>query len=223
MQNQLIPVPFHGETLMMIDHDGEPFAAVKPACENLGLAWQPQQRKLDANKDRWTVTMMVIVSADGKHREMLAMPLRKFPAWINSIEPRKVKPELRAKLELYQNESDDALWDYWTKGQASRGHHDHTLSATLTPAQYQAERDRIEAMQARLAATPITIMPAHYEQLTGERVCVGKKTWLIVDLVAVFEEHNVPREVTEKILGIKRPTIRQHAFRAKNRKTGGEE
>jgi hypothetical protein len=28
--NALIPVPFHGDTLLLIDHDGEPFAAMRP-------------------------------------------------------------------------------------------------------------------------------------------------------------------------------------------------
>ncbi len=51
---------------------------------------------------------------------MLSMPVRKFPAWLNSINPKKARPELRAKMELYQAESDDARWNYWMKGRARR-------------------------------------------------------------------------------------------------------
>lgn len=32
----------------------------------------------------------------------------------------KVRPELRDRIRLYQNECDDALWNYWTKGHATR-------------------------------------------------------------------------------------------------------
>lgn len=31
-----------------------------------------------------------------------------------------MKPELQDKIVPYQNECDDALWDYWTKGEARR-------------------------------------------------------------------------------------------------------
>ena len=45
------------------------------------------------------------------------MPVRKLPAYLASINPNKVRPELREKIILYQNECDDALWNYWMKGQ----------------------------------------------------------------------------------------------------------
>lgn len=55
------------------------------------------------------------------------MPVRKLPAYLASINPKKVCPELRERVELYQEECDDALWNYWTKGHAER------TPATLTP------------------------------------------------------------------------------------------
>lgn len=116
--NQLMSVPFQGDTLFLVEHNGEPYAPVKPYCENLGLAWQPQAQKLQSHSRRWSITILVIVAADGKRREMLCLPLRKFPAWLNSIDVRKTKPELRAKLERYQEECDEVLWRYWNDGRA---------------------------------------------------------------------------------------------------------
>ena len=40
--------------------------------------------------------------------------VRKLPAFLASINARKVRPELHDKLIRYQNECDDALWNYWT-------------------------------------------------------------------------------------------------------------
>ena len=46
------------------------------------------------------------------------MLLRKLPAWLYSIHANKVKPEIRDTVIKYQEECDDVLWDYWTKGVA---------------------------------------------------------------------------------------------------------
>ena len=51
---------------------------------------------------------------------MLCLPLRKLSGWLSTISPNKVKPELREKVIAYQNECDDALWDYWNNGIAVR-------------------------------------------------------------------------------------------------------
>ncbi|MFR9014540.1 MAG: phage antirepressor N-terminal domain-containing protein, partial [Desulfovibrio piger] len=94
---QLFPVTFHGDTIFCIDYHGEPFAPMRPIVENMGLGWASQSQKLNVNKERWTVTNIVTVAQDGNEREMLCLPVRKLPAYLNSINPRKVRPELRAK------------------------------------------------------------------------------------------------------------------------------
>ncbi|MFQ8890664.1 MAG: phage antirepressor N-terminal domain-containing protein [Bilophila wadsworthia] len=48
--------------------------------------------------------------------KILCMPVRKLPRLFASINPNKVRPELRDRIRLYQDECDDALWNYWTKG-----------------------------------------------------------------------------------------------------------
>ncbi|GAB1254085.1 hypothetical protein Defa_15720 [Desulfovibrio sp. TH_2024_36128] len=130
---QLSPVKFHSDTIFCITHNEQPFTAMKPIVENMGLGWASQTQKLNANKERWGVTMIVIPSENGDPN-MLCMPVRKLPAYMNSINPKKVRPELRAKIELYQNESDDALWAYWNEGQAVRPVVLHS-GDTLTPSE----------------------------------------------------------------------------------------
>lgn len=119
MNDQLIPVPFYSDTLVLVDHEGVPFVAMRPIAENMGLDWATQFRKM-MEKFKSTVGIMTTVAEDGKQREMICLPLRKLPAWLYSINRSKVKPELREKIARYQDECDDALWDYWTKGSATR-------------------------------------------------------------------------------------------------------
>ena len=117
---QLFPVTFHGDTIFCLDYQNQPYTPMRPIVENMGLDWSAQAAKFRANKERWTVVIITTVAQDGSEREMLCMPVRKLPSYLNSINPRKVAPELRAKIELYQAESDDALWDYWMHGRAER-------------------------------------------------------------------------------------------------------
>lgn len=124
--SQLSPVTFHGDTIFCIDYQGQPYTPAKPIVENLGLSWGTQSVKFNANKGRWSVSIIETVAQDGRNRETLCIPVRKLPAFLASINPKKVRPELRPKIELYQAECDDALWDYWMKGRAER-------PATLTP------------------------------------------------------------------------------------------
>ncbi|MCO9782225.1 phage antirepressor Ant, partial [Salmonella enterica subsp. enterica serovar Mbandaka] len=49
---------------------------------------------------------------------MICLAFRKFAAWLSSIQPNKVRPEIRDKVIQYQEECDDVLYEYWTKGKA---------------------------------------------------------------------------------------------------------
>ena len=153
---QLSPVTFHGDTIFCIDYQDQPYTPMRPIVENMGLDWGSQSVKLNANKERWTVAIIATVAQDGSEREMLCMPVRKLPSYLNSINPRKVRPELRAKIELYQAESDDALWNYWTHGRAERPapQPQPTTDGPLTPA-LRAELKAI--VDAKLSTAPADV------------------------------------------------------------------
>lgn len=110
-------VNFYGDEIFLIVSDNEPFVPLKPICENLGLNWEVQRRKLQNDSRRWGASLKEAMSSGGTQK-FVCLPLRKLPAWLMSISPRKVKPELREKLLRYQEECDKVLWDYWMKGQA---------------------------------------------------------------------------------------------------------
>jgi len=101
----VIPVPFHGDTITAIETPQGEFVAIKPICERFGLAWQAQHRKLAANLDRWGIINMVIPSAGGP-QETTCIPVSKVFGWLATISIRRVKPELRDRLALYQDEAD---------------------------------------------------------------------------------------------------------------------
>ena len=46
----LSPVQFHGSTIFVVTHKGEPYAPIKPIVEDMGLDWRSQATKLRNNK-----------------------------------------------------------------------------------------------------------------------------------------------------------------------------
>jgi hypothetical protein len=116
----LIPVPFRGATLHLVDHNGEPYAAMRPIVEAMGLAWQGQFDKIKTRYSTCVMEIMTQLPGDVQRRSLTCLPLRKLAGWLMTIHANKVAPELRATIRAYQAECDDALWDYWTKGRATR-------------------------------------------------------------------------------------------------------
>lgn len=146
---KLSPVPFHGDTIFCVDYLGEPFVPLRPIVENLGMNWGAQADKIKANRERWGVRM-ISTPSNGGVQEMLCLPLRKLAAWLASINPKKVRQELRAKIELYQAESDDALWNYWMKGRAERKSASGEIAASKD--KFEGYLEEVEAFRARTAA-----------------------------------------------------------------------
>ena len=108
---QLVAIEFHSDKIFLVEKNGDPYVPVRPICENLGISWQGQHAKLTGSP-RWK-SELIPVQTEGGLQQMLCIPLIKLPAWLASISPEKVKPELRDKLIKYQEESDIALWTYW--------------------------------------------------------------------------------------------------------------
>lgn len=111
---QLLPVCFHNYNLSLAVSNQEPFVPMRPVVEGMGLDWKTQYRKINTNKERWGVVIMTMPSAGGKQRSV-CLPLRKLPGFLATINPLKLKNELRSRIVLFQNECDDVLWDYWNR------------------------------------------------------------------------------------------------------------
>ncbi|HCN0800241.1 TPA: phage antirepressor Ant [Escherichia coli] len=97
---------------------GVAYVAMKPIVENLGMSWGTQQQKLMKQLDKFNCIHMNMVAADGKLRKLLCLPLKKLNGWLFSINPEKVRDDIRDKLIQYQEECFTVLHDYWTKGKA---------------------------------------------------------------------------------------------------------
>ncbi|CAM3578938.1 MULTISPECIES: phage antirepressor N-terminal domain-containing protein [Yersinia] len=136
-----INVTFHGQSLTTIFHDGQPFVAMRPIVENIGIDWSGQMAKLKNQRDKFGCRDISTPSKGGV-QQMLCLPLRKLNGWLFSINPEKVRADIRDKLIQYQEECFSVLHEYWTKGEVvnPRKKNRQSSATQLTPLRQTAER-----------------------------------------------------------------------------------
>jgi hypothetical protein len=108
----LIPVSFRNATLFVVDHNGQPFVPMKPVVEGMGLGWSGQYERLKRDESRWGIRV-IRIPTQGADQDAICLPLRKLPGWLMTIQPTRVKAEIRETIIAYQNECDDVLWQHW--------------------------------------------------------------------------------------------------------------
>lgn len=133
-------VPFNGQQIITAMAAGIAYVAMKPIVENLGMSWSTQMRKLLSQSEKYGYAHMNIPTKSGIQK-MLFLPLKKLNGWLFSINPEKVRADIRDKLIQYQEECFTVLHDYWTKGKAENPRKTQQSTAKqLTPLRQTAER-----------------------------------------------------------------------------------
>lgn len=117
-KGNIFPFIFHGDKLYIVEHKGEPYVVMRHVVEGMGLAWAAQHRRLMARFSTCVIEMDTQIPGDDQRRSVSCLSLRKLPGWLMTINANKVRPAIRDKVLQYQQECDDALYDYWTKGVA---------------------------------------------------------------------------------------------------------
>lgn len=129
--DRTINVPFYGNSLFVVDHNGEAYTPMKPIVEGMGMDWASQFTKL---KQRFAKGIVEIaIPSIGGVQKMICLALRKLAAWLQTISPNKVRPEIRDNVIRYQEECDDVLYEYWTKGEVKSPRKKETTTDDRTP------------------------------------------------------------------------------------------
>lgn len=123
MTNQISTqtISFNNQSLITVEQGGNHYVAMKPICENIGLAWESQLLRIKRDDVlNSTMIIMIIVAEDGKKREMICLPIEYLNGWLFGIDINRCKPEIRGTLIKYKKECYQALHDYWFNGKAER-------------------------------------------------------------------------------------------------------
>lgn len=163
------------ETTIEINGRHEPVLGVvaKRLCEQLGLDWAGQHKKLmDDEDNRYRAFSAEVVAADGKSYPMALIPLTTLNAFLFSINRKNlsdndmittrlatgevVQESKKAKLIRYQDECTTVLYDYWHHGVAMNFRADpKDLDSQKTYDILQTSRKRYDNMFNGLVASII--------------------------------------------------------------------
>lgn len=147
MSHNLVTVDFHGQSLVAVLIDGKPYVAIKPICENIGLQWEAQQKRIQRTPVlKSTMSITDMVAQDGKLREMVCIPLSKLNGWLFGVDVNRVREEIKPRLIQYQEECFDVLFRHFMPQPAASA---PANSFTVQPSDQLSEAQQI-ALRALL-------------------------------------------------------------------------
>jgi len=106
-------------TAVMVQVDGrnEIFVPIRPICRFLGVAWDPQRRRINRDpvlsEEAKGVTVTV---TPGGRQEMICLPLDYISGFLFGINASRVKEEVRDRLIRYQRECFKVLAEAFHEG-----------------------------------------------------------------------------------------------------------
>jgi len=151
MNPQTHLVTFHKKKIIVFSDDFKQFVAIKPVCENIGIQWEAQLKRLKRDeKFNSTMSIMDMVGSDGKRREMVCLPLEVFPGWLYTINTSRIRNKVTRKMLVsYQLQATRVLYEHFM----------------LAPRRLQKDCDRLERENDRLKAN---FIPEFIEEKRNE-------------------------------------------------------
>lgn len=77
---------------------------MKPICENIGLQWEAQLKRIQRNAILNTAMSMMDTPSNGGKQKTACLPLDYLNGWLFGVDAKRVKPEIRERLLTYQRE-----------------------------------------------------------------------------------------------------------------------
>ena len=122
MANQISTqtISFNNQSLITVEQNGNHYVAMKPICENIGLAWEPQVLRIKRDEVLSQGMIVMIIPTNGGNQNMICLPIEYLNGWLFGIDINRCNPEIRDTLIKYKKECYQALYDYWFNGKAER-------------------------------------------------------------------------------------------------------
>ena len=107
---ELTNFSFNADIIQVFDEQGQ-YVSVKNLCKNIGIDFKTQYEKILGDESFCPKSFKI--ETNGGAQVALCIPVEKINGWLFSINPNKVKPEIKAKLILYKNECFDVLYKHF--------------------------------------------------------------------------------------------------------------
>lgn len=148
MDKQVITTVNGIQIVAVTDESFNTLVPIKPICDAIGVAFERQFSKLKEHEILApTVTLRVMVAADGKQREMVCLPLEFVYGWIFTINTKNVSKEAHDSVLRYQLECYQALYTHFAGSLRRRVEENEAEIKAL-----QAVNEAIKGVKAAKAA-----------------------------------------------------------------------
>lgn len=148
----IVKVQFHGDEVEAIPGDGTVHVVIRRVCESLGIDHSAQLARLKRSPWACVVMMATQMPGDDQVRELACLDLDSLPMWLATIQPSRVRPEIRPKLEAYQRECARVLRDHFFGPRAAGplSLSPEALTAAITEGVKAAMASAIPVIMARI-------------------------------------------------------------------------
>ena len=158
----IVKVDFNNHQLEVIEDNQS--IVVKDICEAIGIEYSRQVKRIKA--DESFESKLIKVQTRGGLQEVFTIPLSKLNGWLFSINPNKVKPEVKQKLIEYKKECFNVLNNYFNQGIAiNHRATENDLQKILDTLERQNQK--IQQLENQLASKepqkPINPFKGYYE------------------------------------------------------------
>lgn len=106
-------VKFNNQQLPVFLHQDKPYVAMKPICENIGLQWEAQLRRIKRNHVLSKGMSIMDIPSNGGIQQYVCLPLGLLNGWLMGVDISKVKSEIKDTLIKYQLECYDVLYQHF--------------------------------------------------------------------------------------------------------------
>ena len=127
-----ITTPFHNQTstfnnqsILTLDHKGEPYIAMKPLADYLGIDWADNITKINGQYRK--SAHIFTQRCQGKAHQLLCLPLSDLPGFLYGTNLNQVKPEFILALKKFKQQCVQQLLSYTDKTPS------HELSLLIAP------------------------------------------------------------------------------------------
>lgn len=110
---------FDGDRLMAVEMEGVVYVAIKPIAGYFGIDWSSQHKRLLRDVIFSEGMVIMTIPSGGGMQEATCLRLDLLHGWLLTIDDRRVKPELRARVLTYKRDCYALLHEHFTgKAQA---------------------------------------------------------------------------------------------------------
>jgi hypothetical protein len=107
----IVKFDFHNDVLDVVQADTRHCVVIRSITEALGLDYNALQNRIRRTEWAKKGSVMMTVPTAGGPQQALCLDIRKVPMLLATIDASRVKPSIRSKVELYQEEAAEALAD----------------------------------------------------------------------------------------------------------------